>query len=333
MIFSNKNGCIYTLLLILPNTHPMSRIKPLKSLGQVFLNQQGILKKMIQAAELKDNEKVLEIGPGKGILTSLLLDAKVEVIAIEKDKRLISFLQNKFLNHPQLTLINDDILNLLNDPLRWKQLKIGKKYKIVANIPYYLTSRLLRLFLEMKNKPQMMVLIIQKEVAQRITAQAPKTNLLAISVQFYAQPKIICFVPKTAFWPKPKVDSAIIKILPFSTVNNTDPTFRKKFFSLVKAGFKQPRKLLFNNLLYYFGGGNTQLFRTRMKTTKRTFLKGDTLPLRNGVFHFFKIEKSILKDIFEKLKIPLQARAENLTLAQWLSLVSFHSFFTKKNIV
>jgi 16S rRNA (adenine1518-N6/adenine1519-N6)-dimethyltransferase len=128
-----------------------------------------------------------------------------------------------------------------------KSQNYNSKFKIVGNLPFYLTAPLIRKFLENKNKPELMVLLTQKEVAQRICAKPPKMNLLAVSVQFYAKPKIIAFVPRKSFWPRPKVDSAIIKIVPCNNNYTLDELFVRKFFTIVKAGFSHPRKQLVNN--------------------------------------------------------------------------------------
>lgn len=214
-------------------------IKPSKRLGQNFLIDKNILNKIIAAADLSPEDVVLEIGPGLGVLTIELAKIAKKVIAIEKDKKMCEILQ-KILNAENIE--NVEIMN--NDTLNAKYKLPNTKYKIVANIPYYLTSPLIRKFLETSNRPAEIILMVQKEVAQRIIAKPPQMNLLAISVQFYAEPKIIAYVSKDCFYPKPKVDSAIIKIIPKSI-----PKINiEKFFKLVKTGFSSKRKMLKNNL-------------------------------------------------------------------------------------
>ncbi len=226
----------------------MTKLKPNKLLGQNFLRDRSALAKIIKTADLKAGERVLEVGPGLGALTEELAKHAGRVVAVEKDKNLAKLLQEKFAAAPNVKIVSDDILKILDlgiDHL-FKNLKLKiKNYKVVANIPYYLTSHLIRLLLELPNPPQDIVLLVQREVAQRICAQPPKMSLLAISVQFYAQPQIIAKVPKGAFWPQPKVDSAIIKITPQSKRAKIDA---KQFFKVAKAGFSQPRKQLLNNL-------------------------------------------------------------------------------------
>ncbi|MGC8651450.1 MAG: 16S rRNA (adenine(1518)-N(6)/adenine(1519)-N(6))-dimethyltransferase RsmA, partial [Minisyncoccia bacterium] len=190
-------------------------LKPKKWLGQVFLKNKVFLSKIIKAGGISSKDVVLEVGPGKGVLTETLLQVGAKVLAIEKDPQLVKFLQEKFKNHKNLTIIGADIRDFLKNKSFYTKYKIqNTEYKVVGNIPYYLTSHLLRLLLELEKKPQIIVLMIQKEVAQRIIAQPPKMNLLAVSIQFFAKPEIIAYVPKSAFWPQPKVDSAIIKLTP-----------------------------------------------------------------------------------------------------------------------
>jgi len=222
-------------------------------LGQNFLTSKNIVEKIIKAADIKPTDVILETGPGKGILTEALLKKAKKVIAVEKDPLLVDFLKQKFSNAKNLELIHGDILKIDH----WKliencKLKI-KNFKIVANIPYYITSHFLRKFLEAENQPELMVLMVQKEVAERIIAKPPKMNLLALSVQVYGQPKIITKVSKNHFSPQPKVDSAIIKISNisrdfFNVRSSTSNSLEKRFFEIVKKGFAHKRKTLKNNL-------------------------------------------------------------------------------------
>ncbi len=223
-------------------------IRPSKRLGQNFLISQKVLQKIIQTAGLSKKDIVLEVGPGLGILTRELAQRTQKVIAVEKDKKMAEALKEILKDYKNIKIIHDDILKSLRPPfgpLRPKDLGLKGPNKIVANIPYYLTSPLVRLFLESAQPPQEIVLLIQKEVAQRICAQPPKMSLLAVAVQFYSQPKIISYVSKKSFWPQPKVDSAIIKIDRIKKPKKIRP---EKFFRIVKAGFSSPRKQLANNL-------------------------------------------------------------------------------------
>lgn len=212
-------------------------IKPSKRLGQNFLIEENVLGKIIESAELSKNDIILEIGPGLGVLTIELAKRVKKVIAIEKDKRFCDILKENLKDYKNAEIINADILKIFN------KFSISD-YKLVANLPYYITSPVIRLFLEAEQKPEMMILMVQKEVAQRIIAKPPKMSILSIAVQFYAEAKIIDYISKNCFYPQPKVDSAIIKIVPKQIPKiNTE-----KFFALVRAGFSAKRKMLKNNL-------------------------------------------------------------------------------------
>ena len=216
------------------------KLSPSKRLGQNFLVDERIFKKIIEAASLSKSDVVLEVGPGIGNLTLELAKRVKKVIAIEKDQRMIEILKENLEKFKNIEIVKGDILKLDPKP------HTLKFYKIVANIPYYLTSPLIRKFLEEKYPPKEMILMVQKEVAQRICAKPPDMSLLAVSVQFYAKPEIISFVSKKSFWPSPKVDSAIIRIIPKEMLWRSD--LRNLFFKVVKAGFSHPRKQLINNL-------------------------------------------------------------------------------------
>ncbi len=216
-------------------------MKPQKRLGQNFIKDLKIIDEMLSAADLTSQNFILEVGPGKGAITEKLAPRVKNVLAIEKDKNLVKYLQKKFKNQKNIKIIPEDILKIASSQLP------AASYKIISNLPFYLTSRFLRIFLELRNKPTLMVLVIQKEVAQRICDQPPHASLLSNSVQFYANPQIIDYVPKSAFYPVPEVDAAIIKIKillkPKVEVENI-----KRFFQIMKIGFSQKRKQLHNNL-------------------------------------------------------------------------------------
>lgn len=218
------------------------KFRPNKLLGQNFLIDKNIRRKIIDAADLRSGDIVLEIGPGAGFLTAELIKRAGRVIAAEKDAQLAVLLAEKFAAAKNLEIIKNDILILLRD----KSFLAGQRYKVVANIPYYLTSRLIRLLLESANPPREIILTIQKEVALRLCAQPPKMTLLAAATQFYAQPKIIAPVSKNSFRPIPRVDSAIIKITPWPRWQRQIQP--EQFFKIVRAGFSHPRKQLANNL-------------------------------------------------------------------------------------
>jgi 16S rRNA (adenine1518-N6/adenine1519-N6)-dimethyltransferase len=222
------------------------KVFPRKRLGQNFLVDKRILKKIVQASEISEKDLVLEVGPGIGNLTIELAKRAKKVIAVEKDKRLVEILKENLSDFKNVEIREGDIREKISEIVQ----NISKGYKIVANIPYYLTSYLIRKFLELKKRPKLMVLMIQKEVAQRICSKPPKMNLLSISVQFFSKPEIVSFVSKNSFWPRPRVDSAIIKL----RVKNEKLRVNKDlFFEIVKTGFFHPRKQLINNFTKKFG--------------------------------------------------------------------------------
>ncbi|HOK35188.1 MAG TPA: 16S rRNA (adenine(1518)-N(6)/adenine(1519)-N(6))-dimethyltransferase RsmA [Candidatus Pacearchaeota archaeon] len=221
--------------------------KPKKYLGQNFLKDREVLKEITKAAEIQPDDIILEIGPGFGILTEELTKKAKKVIAIEKDERLVKILKEKFKDFKNIEIIQGDVLKLTTE-----NLQLTTNYKVVANLPYYITSPVIRKFLETENPPKLMVLMVQKEVAQRICSKPPKMSLLSIACQLYSKPKIVKIIKKDCFWPKPKVDSAIIKLITNNLKFITNE-FREEFFKIVKAGFSSSRKQLKNNLKKIFG--------------------------------------------------------------------------------
>lgn len=222
-----------------------------KSLGQNFLKCGYVLGSIIGASDINPKDTVLEIGPGKGILTSRLLEKGVRVYAVEKDDRLVPYLQNKFqeyITDKKLILIHGDILD---KQIQQKIFSELKNYKIIANIPYYITGQLLEDFLSSENQPEKMVLLLQKEVVKRIVATDKKESILSISVKAYGSVKKVADVPRTCFSPVPNVDSAILQISDISKGFLTHIS-EKDFFKVVKTGFAQKRKMLMNNLSQLF---------------------------------------------------------------------------------
>ena len=214
-------------------------LKPRYGLGQNFLIDQNVIKKLLTASNIQPEDTVLEIGPGIGTLTQELAKHAKNVIAIEKDPKMVKILEKTLAEFKNVKIIQGDVLKL-------DYQLTPKKYKLVANLPYYITAPVLRKFLELcEAKPSTMTVIVQKEVAQRICAKPPKMSILAVAIQVYASPKIVSSIKKTSFWPQPKVDSAILHIIPFL---RPYPLNFPRFFTVVKAGFKQPRKQIVNNL-------------------------------------------------------------------------------------
>lgn len=270
-----------------------------KSLGQNFLVNHGVLEEIIKAADIKPTDTILEIGPGVGTLTEELAQKAKLVLAIEKDRKLCELLRQRFKNRKNVKIVCDDILIYSLDSL-------PKQYKLVANLPYAITSPVIRKFLEAENKPKLMVLMVQKEVGERILAQPGNSerSILTVMVEFYGQAEIIKSVVAADFFPAPKVDSAIIKI---KTRPIDLPSYNKQcnclvyeanlaadypliFFKVVKAGFSSKRRQIKNS------------FKNSLELTSHQ-----------------------IDGILKEGKINPALRAEDLTLEDWLALTQIFS--------
>jgi len=253
-------------------------LKVLKNLGQNFLIDEGVLRKIVNAAELSRNDMVIEIGPGLGTVTKELVKICKKVVAIEKDKKMAELLKKEldksfYPAYPakkhafgmqekkperiekdikNIEVVNDDILKVNIVDLVKKHF-LNEKYKLVSNIPYYITSLIIKLFLESKVQPKLVVLLVQKEVAERICAPKGKLSVLALSVQVYGDPEIVDYVDKSSFFPEPKVNSAILRIKNIRRDFYGD--YYKKLFRIIKIGFSSKRKKLANNLSAGLGIG------------------------------------------------------------------------------
>jgi len=217
-------------------------LRPHKGLGQNFLQDPLALEEIVETADIQPSDTVLEIGPGLGSLTRYLSVSAKEVVAVELDEHLLPPLRAILSPYQNVRLIQNDILKI--SP---KDLFLENDYVVVANIPYYITSAVIRHLLESAIKPRRIVLTVQKEVAQRICAEPGDMSLLALSVQVYGKPHIAANIPASAFFPAPKVDSAvlIVEIYPAPLI---DADLLDAFFRLIKAGFGQKRKTLRNSL-------------------------------------------------------------------------------------
>lgn len=214
----------------------LAGIRPNKGLGQHFLVDGDSLQGIIAAAEPNSTDTVLEVGPGLGVMTRPLTQVAGQVVAVETDEILADLLRRDAPDN--LHVVCEDIMEY-----DLEQLPAG--YKVIANIPYYLTSKLMRRLIESPNPPTVMSILIQKEVAERVVASPGRMSMLALSVQYYATPEIPLIVPRDRFWPSPDVDSAVLK------VTLTGPAFEadtRKLFRLMKAGFGEKRKQLKNSL-------------------------------------------------------------------------------------
>ncbi|MCH7492433.1 ribosomal RNA small subunit methyltransferase A [Patescibacteria group bacterium] len=224
--------------------------RPSRASGQNFLVSDDVLRAIVDAANLHKDDVVLEIGAGFGTLTVELLKLAKKVIAVELDKRLLKALNKLALHHPNLELVAGDIWQNLGEIAKHV---VDLQYKLVSNLPYNITSRILRNFLESQPRPREMVLLVQKEVAARVIAKPGKMSLLSVAVQFYGTPSIVVQVPRNNFWPEPDVDSAVLKI---TDMGEDKKGYQKllgtlsvnAFFQVVKVGFSSRRKQIHNNL-------------------------------------------------------------------------------------
>jgi 16S rRNA (adenine1518-N6/adenine1519-N6)-dimethyltransferase len=248
-----------------------------KSLAQHFLVDGSVLRKIITAAELTPSDTVIEVGPGLGVLTQTLVEQARKVIAIELDNHLAKILKAHLNDSNKVIVINEDVLKVNPSDLLSKQ----SEYKVVANLPYYITSAVIRHFLEASIQPKLMVLMVQQEVAKQITAKPGEMSLLSVSVQLYGKPTIVSRVSARCFYPAPDVDSAILKIevYPRPKVQSDDIV---GFFNLVRAGFSANRKQLVNSL-------------------------------ENGL----KMPKNEILSLLQKASIDHRRRAETLTIEEW----------------
>lgn len=250
------------------------RLRPAKKFGQNFiLNKQAIID-IVKSADVSKNDLIVEIGPGLGVLTRELSKAAKNVIAIEKDPNMVRILKETLKGYNNVEIIEGDALKY-----RWDKLD---NYKVVANIPYYITAPLIRTLLESLNPPKEISLMVQKEVAERICARPPHLNIIAIATQYYADPQMVNIVDKSSFFPVPKIDSAILNI----KVRNKKGEEEQKFFKFIKAGFASPRKTLLNNL-------------------------------SNNL----KLERLLVEEKLKSIGLTNFTRAENLSIEQWKMLI------------
>lgn len=224
----------------------------LKSMGQNFLTDRGVLDKILAAAAVGPEDTVVEVGPGLGVLTRALAERAGRVIAVELDRGMAALLRENFDGESNVAIVEGDILKTDIEALAG-----GAPYIVVANLPYYITSPALRHFLENPHPPGKLVVMVQKEVAQQITARPPEMSLLSIAVQFFGVPKLVSRVPAGAFYPPPRVDSALLRIdvLPVRRLSLEETA---GFFKVARAGFATRRKQLVNALAGGLGIGKTE---------------------------------------------------------------------------
>ena len=236
------------------STHPTlgsSPAVPRKSLGQHFLVDQGALRRVVAAADVRPTDTVVEVGPGTGLLTKLLAETGARVVALELDNNLAARLQQDLGGLPNVSIVH-------GDAREWDSSAVGAPYKVVANLPYYAATPIVRRFLESPWPPSLMVVTVQREVAQSMTASPGGMRLLSVGVQLYGKPRIVGYIGPGSFRPTPKVTSAIVRIdvypRPALPLEDTEG-----FFRVVRAGFSSPRKQLRNSLGQVFELAGTRV--------------------------------------------------------------------------
>ncbi|MDY6911770.1 MAG: 16S rRNA (adenine(1518)-N(6)/adenine(1519)-N(6))-dimethyltransferase RsmA [Chloroflexota bacterium] len=255
-----------------------------KGLGQHFLIDPAALESSISAAELSPEDVVIEVGPGLGVLTEKLAESVKRVVAIEIDPQITSALNKRFSKLSNITVLNTDVLRFSpSDYFKSELDSRAFKYKLVANLPYYVAAPTIRHFLEAELKPHRMVVMVQKEVAESIAAVPGKMSILGVSVQFYGKPSIVDYVPAGSFYPAPKVNSAIVRIDVYDRPVVEVET--EGFFRVVRAGFSSPRK-----------------------------------QLRNALAQGLSVEPTIASGLLDEAGILSQRRAETLNLEEWARL-------------
>ena len=254
-------------------------MRPNKGFGQNFLVDRSVLQQLVAAADIAVGDEILEVGAGTGVLTRELAKQAKRVVAVELERDMLALLAKTTSHSPNVELIARNLL-FLNPVTVFGQ----APYKLVANLPYYITAPTFRHFLESANPPRVLVVMVQQEVAERIVAQPGELSVLAISVQFYGQPRIVTRVPASSFYPAPKVDSAILRV----DVHADAPlsvSERESFFRLVQAGFSEKRKQLHNSLT-----------------------------------HGLHYKNEIVRAWLAEAGIDASRRAETLSIAEWLHL-------------
>ena len=261
--------------------------KPKKRLGQHFLVDEAVLEHILSAAKLDPGDIVVEVGAGLGILTDVLAKQGARVIAVELDYKLVALLKKRLAAFPKVKIVHADILKITPQRLLQNNLsasELARGYKVIANLPYYITSPVLHHFLEAQPRPSEMVVMVQKEVGEAIAAAPGKMSLISVKTQFYSKPAIISYVPAASFYPPPKVKSVILHLDVYSQppIEVSDVA---GFFDIVMHGFSSPRK-----------------------------------QLRNSLAHSLQIPTSLVTSLLKQAGIDAKRRAETLSLEEWREL-------------
>jgi 16S rRNA (adenine1518-N6/adenine1519-N6)-dimethyltransferase len=289
--FSDKLTLFYRQLL------RQFGVKPKKSLGQHFLIDETVLERIISAAELSLGDIVVEVGPGLGILTEGLAKQGVKVIAVELDSKLVALLKKRMASFPNVKIIHADILKITPRQILENELAVSalfQGYKVIANLPYYITSPLLRHFFEDVLQPREMIVMVQKEVGEAMVAAPGNMSLLSVKTQFYSRPSIISYVTATSFYPPPKVDSVILRLDVYPQPPIDVPN-AASFFDVVMHGFSAPRK-----------------------------------QLRNSLAHSLDMPPGQVTLLLEKAGIEGKRRPETLNLEEWRELWKVFAPFSKR---
>ncbi|MBI5729121.1 MAG: ribosomal RNA small subunit methyltransferase A [Candidatus Magasanikbacteria bacterium] len=261
-------------------------LAPSKRYGQNYLIDAGVIETIVAASGVKSSDTIVEVGPGFGVLTLALAEHAKKVVSFEIEKKLQPYWAEVVKKQTNIEIVWGNVLRSFAPP--------ATPYKVVANLPYQITSPVIRLFLETEKPPALMMLMVQKEVAERICAEPGQMSLLSVAVQYYADADIVATVPRSAFWPQPRVDSAVVRITNHeSRIMNPDES--AKFFALVKAGFANRRKLLMKNLLPVVGKKN----------------------------------RVALTNIFTRLELGPNARAQELSVERWVELTKVVAFLSE----
>jgi len=258
-------------------------IRPSKGLGQNFILDESILDAVVAGSGVGPDDLVLEIGPGLGALTRRLASRADQVVAVELDRRMVAILESELAEQDNVRIVQGDILELTPRELLAEELERHAGYSVVANLPYYITSAVLRHLLS-GQRPNRMTVMVQREVAERIMAKPGKLSLLALSVQVYGAPRLVCQVPASAFFPEPKVSSAVIRVDVYEQPL-VPKALQEAFFSVARAGFSQKRKQLHNSL-------------------------------RSGL----RISSEAVREALEKAGVDPARRAQTLSIEEWVRL-------------